>query len=55
MPKDVDGLSEKITHLLDEEILRDKMGKASRDKILKYYSLEKMTEQYIKLYKTLEK
>ena len=53
-PKDIDDLSKKIVYLLENEKLRHKMGKSSRDKIEKYYSLEYMTEQYINLYKTVE-
>lgn len=53
-PKDTDDLSKKIVYLLENEKLRHKMGKSSRDKIEKYYSLEYMTEQYINLYKTVE-
>lgn len=54
-PKNVGELSEKITYLLDEENLRNRMGKSARDKIERYYSLEYMTEQYINLYKTVDK
>ena len=53
-PKDIDDLSKKIVYLLENEKLRHKMGKSSRDKIEKYYSLEYMTEQYVNLYKTVE-
>ena len=54
-PRDVADLSKKITRLLNEANLRKKMGIASRDKIEKKYSLEYMTKQYIKLYKTVDK
>lgn len=54
-PKDDSALAEKIEMLLDSDNLREKMGKASYERIKSYFSLEYSTNQYIKLYNALKK
>ena len=54
-PKDVNGLVERIMQLLDDVELRKNMGQASVERIRKYFSLEYSTQQYIDLYKSIEK
>lgn len=54
-PKDVNMLAGRITELLDSESLRDDMGKAAKDKIRKYFSLEYSTCQYVELYRKIQK
>ncbi|WKN30495.1 glycosyltransferase [Porifericola rhodea] len=52
-PFDVEALCDKVNNLLDNETLKVRMGKASRDRIDNHFSLDKMTEAYIQLYEKI--
>ena len=42
-----------LNKLIDEHELRKKMGKKSRDRAIKLFSIEKMTQEYAKLYENV--
>jgi len=48
-----EDLAEKIKYLMDNPILRNKLGIAARKTIEKSYTWEKIVQDYIKLYKNL--
>jgi len=48
--KSPDQLTEKIERLLNDEALRDRMGRKGREKIKKEFLLEKMVKEHIDLY-----
>ena len=50
-PRDVDGLVEKMKELLNSPTLREKMGKKGEERACSLFSLEKMAQQYDRLYK----
>lgn len=50
-PRDVDMLSEKVTKVLKDKKLASMLGNAARKKIVKKFSLDKMVENTIKVYK----
>ncbi|MDF9796754.1 glycosyltransferase involved in cell wall biosynthesis [Catalinimonas alkaloidigena] len=54
-PYDVEELVRKIALLIEDETLRLKMGEASAQRIHEHFSLEKMTDSYLNLYKSLVK
>lgn len=51
--KDSDALAEKLQLLIDDAHLREKMGKASREKAEKEFSLEDVIEKHLATYKSL--
>jgi len=52
-PGDSNELASVIMHLLDNPIISERFGKAGRKKLQKEFSLEKMTQAYIDVYKFL--
>ena len=50
-PFDVDTLTEKIKILLDNKEMASRMGEAGKQRIKEIFSLGKMTDAYICLYK----
>ena len=51
--KDVDALTEKLRILIDDANLRQKMGKAAREKAEKEFSLDVVIEKHLKIYNEL--
>lgn len=51
--KDVDALTEKLCILIDDANLRQKMGKAAREKAEKEFSLDMVIEKHLKIYNEL--
>ena len=49
-PKDVDSLVNAMLLLLSDEKIRLKMGKNAKKRFEDLFTIEKMTEKYIKLY-----
>ncbi len=49
-PNDVQALAEAISTLIEDKALREKMGKASRERIIRHFSQERMIESFIKLF-----
>lgn len=52
-PDDLDGAEERVRTLLENESLRERLGKKSRDRVVERFSLEKMINNYAELYKRL--
>lgn len=52
-PKDVDALASKLKVLIDNPEMRESMGKASRAKAEKEFSLDVVIEMHLKIYKEL--
>jgi len=52
-PANENELSEKITYLLNNKIERERLGGNLREKVISNFSLEKMVQEYDKLYKSL--
>lgn len=52
-PKDVDALASKLRVLIDNPEMRESMGKASRAKAEKEFSLDVVIEKHLKIYKEL--
>lgn len=52
-PESVEKLASKIEYLLDNAKIATDMGEKGREKIKKEFSLEKMTNSYVNLYKSL--
>lgn len=52
-PKDVDALASKLRVLIDNPEMRESMGKASREKAEKEFSLDVVIEKHLKIYKEL--
>ena len=50
---DADALAEAILHLLSDEQLRQSMGKAGRQRVIKYFSWEQSSENLLSLYQTI--
>jgi glycosyltransferase involved in cell wall biosynthesis len=50
-PKELDGLVEMITNLLDNPKIAREMGRAGKFRIEKKFNIEKMINNYIDLYK----
>lgn len=48
---DVQDLSEALFELLEKEKIRNKMGKMAREKIIDFYSTDKIAHLYLNLYK----
>ena len=51
--QDIDDLSKKIEYLLDNKDVAGVMGRCGKERLEKEFNLEKMTESYIKLYKSM--
>ena len=51
--KDVDALTAKLRILIDDAHLRQRMGKASREKAEKDFSLDVVIEKHLKIYNEL--
>ena len=49
-PKNVEEMAAKIEFLLDDEETTKGMGNAGRERVVKEFGLEKMTERYVELY-----
>ena len=49
-PGDPEGLSDKITYLLKNREVAKSFGKAGRNRVAQYFSLEHMTQRYEELY-----
>lgn len=49
-PKNPKALAEAILFLLENEELRKKMGENARKRVLKYFTLEKMTKEILRFY-----
>ena len=52
-PKDVKGLAEALLMLLKDEGLSKQLGRNARKNVVKKYSLDEVTEQYLGLYQQL--
>jgi len=52
-PKDSDTLAEKIITLLQNRELQEKMGKAGRQRVEKYFDFNKVIDRYIEIYTSL--
>ena len=52
-PRDVKALAESITVLIEDPALREALGRAGRDLIVKSYSMESMLDQTKDLYARL--
>ena len=52
-PKEVEPLVEKLRLLIDDAALRQKMGKAAREKAEKEFSLDVVIEKHLKIYQEL--
>jgi glycosyltransferase involved in cell wall biosynthesis len=50
VPRDVNGLCEALLKLIREQELREQMGKAGREKIMREFNLEKNAEQLTNLF-----
>jgi glycosyltransferase involved in cell wall biosynthesis len=49
-PKNVEEMARKIEFLLDNEVAAKAMGNAGKERLLKEFGLEKMTDRYVELY-----
>ena len=47
---DFEGMAEAIVKLANDKELRDKMAKAGRERIIKYYSYQKFIDSYRAIY-----
>ena len=47
---DVKAYADAIRHIAEDENLRVRMGRFNRQRVLDMFTLEKMTENYIKVY-----
>ena len=52
-PKNAGQLANAMLELLNNENLRNKMGKKGRERVLKYFTRDRMIEETIKIYKSL--
>lgn len=52
-PNDEDLLCEKITYLLNQEVVRKKMGQAAKQHFIKHFASDVATQQFIDLYEEL--
>ena len=52
-PKEVEPLVEKLRILIDDAVLRQKMGKASREKAEREFSLDVVIEKHLSIYQEL--
>lgn len=50
---DVSAFAEAIRHLAEDEELRARMGRFNRQRILDHFTLEKMTREYLKVYRKI--
>jgi glycosyltransferase involved in cell wall biosynthesis len=50
---DVSAFVEAIRHLAEDEELRARMGRFNRQRILDHFTLEKMTREYLKVYRKI--
>jgi glycosyltransferase involved in cell wall biosynthesis len=46
-------MADKIKLLLDNAELRNEMGRKGRDRIAEYFSIDRMTDEYLSLYKRI--
>ena len=51
--KDVDALVEKLRLLIEDKALRQQMGKASREKAEREFSIDVVIERHLSIYKEL--
>lgn len=51
--KDVDDIADKILRIAADDELRHKMGQASRQRVLDYFTWDKIGEQYTRLFKSV--
>jgi glycosyltransferase involved in cell wall biosynthesis len=52
-PDDVQALSLALATLLQDRDLADRLGKQARMDVEKFYSLDKMTDRYLELYRVI--
>jgi len=52
-PGDVNKLREKLETVITDPLLRQKMGNAGRERFLKYFTLEKMIEKTLVIYREI--
>ena len=52
-PRDTEAIAERIIRLIKDGKLRKKMGRKARKIVVEKYSLEKISEEYHKLYRSL--
>jgi len=52
-PRDTEAVAERIIRLIKDEKLRKKMGRKARKIVVEKYSLEKISEEYYRLYRSL--
>jgi len=52
-PRDTETVAERIIQLIKDEKLRKKMGRKARKIVVEKYSLEKVSEEYYRLYRSL--
>lgn len=50
---DVSAFAEAVRHLAEDENLRTRMGRFNRQRVLDMFTIEKMTKEYIRLYRKL--
>ena len=50
-PKDIEQLAEKIVTLLKNDQRRIEFGKCGLNRVKQFYGLERMADQYLRLYK----
>lgn len=50
---DVKAYAEAIRHLAEDENLRSRMGRFNRQRVLDHFTIEKMTQEYIKVYRKI--
>ena len=49
-PRDVDELVQAIQKLVEDPALRQRMGQASRARVVQHFAVERIVEQYLDLY-----
>jgi glycosyltransferase involved in cell wall biosynthesis len=49
-PKDVRGLGQAISRLLDDPVLRRRLGEAARERMRSEFSIEAMVDQHLQVY-----
>ena len=52
-PRDTEAVAERIIRLIKDEKLRKRMGRKARKIVVEKYSLEKISEEYYRLYRSL--
>jgi len=50
---DVSAFAEAIRHLAEDENLRARMGRFNRQRVLDHFTIEKMTQEYLKVYRKI--